>query len=231
MYNLQTENDKWKRELLKASIIYGDEFIDKEPPPEQPSSEGEDQENIFLQQYLDFLRYSSSTTVDQGIPDVSIQWLETNDTYTQTDLLDNEDSEVQKLIIQIRKLLSIPYSENLANRLETLFCDAKDEDVDSIGIASSSLRSFYNFLRLNTNLKRPAISLTPENNIYISWRTEQSQVFSIHFLQNDDVRFVMFKPNDSDKERKIRISGTVTTNILMDTVSHYGVSDWISDER
>jgi hypothetical protein len=117
----------------------------------------------------------------------------------------------------------------LANKLLTLFNDAKEDDPASLGIAVGSFRNFYNFFQLHTNLKCPTISLTPDYNIYASWRSDQKRVFSVHFLPNGDVHFVMFKPNNRHPERQIRISGTATTDILMETVAPYAVQDWISE--
>jgi len=156
-------------------------------------------------------------------------WPENKDPFTQADLLNNEEDQVQELIFQIRKSFSITYHESLANRLLTLFNDAKEEDSASLGIAVGSLRNFYNFLRLHTNLKCPTISLPPDYNIYASWRGEQNRVFSVHFLPNGDVRFVIFKPNDRHPGRQIRLSGLATTDILMETVAPDAVSYWVSE--
>jgi hypothetical protein len=154
---------------------------------------------------------------------------ENQDPITQTTLLKREEDQVQELIFRIKRSKSICYRESLANRLLTLFNDAKEEDPDCLGIAAKSLRNFNNFLHLNTNLKCPTISLTPDYNIYASWRDEQNRVFSIHFLPNADVRFVIFKPNDRHPKRKIRISGLATIDVLMETVTPYGIADWISE--
>ena len=62
-----------------------------------------------------------------------------------TDLLNNEEDQVQELIFQIRKSPSITHNESLARRLLTLFNDAKEEDSDSLGISVGSLRNFYSF--------------------------------------------------------------------------------------
>jgi len=156
-------------------------------------------------------------------------WFEKKDPFTQEDLLDNEDAQLQDLIFRIRTSLCISYRESLAKRFVTLINDTKEEDFTGVGIAVGSLRNFFNFIQLNSNLKCPTISLTPEYNIYASWRIEQKQVFSVHFLPNGDTRFVIFKPNDLHPERQIRIFGTATTDILMGTVAPYGVWDWISE--
>ena len=153
---------------------------------------------------------------------------EKEDCFTQTDLLDTEDYQVQELILRFRTLPSITYQERLVDRLFTLFNDAREEDPASPGIAVGSLRNFYSFFQLQTKLKRPIISLTPDDNIYASWRSEQNSVFSVHFLPtNEDVRFVILKPNNMHSKKQIRHSGTATIDTLMKEVESSNVRDWI----
>ncbi len=154
-------------------------------------------------------------------------WLHQNEMWEYIDM--DEKNQVQKLIFQIRKSLTITYHERLARRLLTLFNDAKEEDSDSLGISAGSLRNFYSFFGLHANLKCPAISLTPDYNIYASWRGEKNRVFSVYFLPNGDTRFVIFKPNDKHPKRKIRLSGTATNDTLLKTIESSGVWDWISE--
>ena len=157
-------------------------------------------------------------------------WSGNKNPLTQGDLLKNEEDQVQELIFLIRRSISIPYKGNLANKLLTLFNDAKEEDPYSLGMSAGSLRSFTNFLLSHTNLKCPTISLTPDYNIYASWRCEQNRVFSLHFFPNGDARFVIFKPNNRHPERVTRISGVATTDILMETVVIPNrIEEWISE--
>lgn len=156
-------------------------------------------------------------------------WPKKEDPYTQADLLEGEDNQVQELIYQIRTSIIIPNHENMANRLHVLYNAAKEEDSTNPGITVNSLRNFYDFLLLNTNLKCPIITLTPDNNIYASWRGEHGRLFSVHFLPNGETNFVIFKPNYRHPERQIRISGNATYDLLMETVAPNGVNDWISD--
>lgn len=170
------------------------------------------------------------TAVSQeGLKALIRPWTEKEDPFTQVDLLDSEEDMAQEIIYRIKTTPSVSYREKLANRLLTLFNDAKEEDPSSPGITVGSLRSFYNFFQLHPNLKYPAISLMPEDNIYASWRSEQNRLFSVHFLPNGDIRFVIFKPNERHPDKQMRISGTATTDILMETVTPYGVWDWISE--
>lgn len=210
----------------------GSEFpIDKSPGGE--TYPGWNVENILCQQILASKKahFLLKPAVGEESREVLILgWLEKKDPFTQADLLNNEEDQLQDLIFRIRTSRCISCRESLANRLLTLLNDAKEEeDFAGIGIALGSLRNLYNFFQLNTDLKCPTISLTPDYNIYVSWRIEQRQVFSVHFLPNGDTRFVIFKPNDLHPERQIRISGKATTDILMATVAPYGVWDWISE--
>jgi len=211
----------------EVTIAYGDIYLKYDSPisdsyigawylPQKPQTE------------RNFEVWITSAVVQEDQKTLISDWPENEDPFTQADLLNNEEDQVQELIFQIRKSLSITCQKSLANRLLTLFNDAKEEDSDSLGIAVGSLRNFYNFFRLHDNLKYPTISLTPDNNIYSSWRGEHNQVFSVHFLPNEDARFVIFKPNDKHPERKIRLSGTATTDTLIKTVESSGVWDWIA---
>lgn len=156
-------------------------------------------------------------------------WFENEDPFTQANLLNIEDNQVQELILQIRRSLFISHHESLANRLLTLFNAAKEEDPTNPGITVNSLRNFYYFFLLNDDIKCPTISLTPENNIYASWEDEQNRLFSVHFLPNDDVHFVIFKPNYRHPGQQIRLSGKATVDSLMETVVPNGVNDWITE--
>ncbi|MCH8010951.1 MAG: hypothetical protein IIA61_03225 [Candidatus Marinimicrobia bacterium] len=175
--------------------------------------------------------YFSTAESQEATEDIILQWSEKEDPFTQVDLHDYEEKRIQELIFRIRTSRSITHRERLASRLFTLNNDAKEEDSTGVGIALNSLLNFYNFLQLLPDLKYPSVSLTPEYNIYISWRGERHQVFSIHFLSGRDTRFVILKPNERHPEKQIQVSGTMTTDILMEKVEPYSVWEWIRNER
>lgn len=158
---------------------------------------------------------------------LSSVWIEKNDPFTQENLLNNEENEVLNLISLFSRLLFINYREMIVNRLYALYNDSKEEEPDSSGITLSSLSNFYNFFQLYTYLKCPIITLTPDNNIFASWKGEQNRLFSLHFLPTGDVNFVIFKPNDRHPEKQVRISGTATTDVLMETIASKVLLDWI----
>lgn len=211
------------------SVAYGNLSI-KDNSPSVPSGTSWELTSQF-QKYTRKYPYRNTAAINQGESDINFYRFKNIGPLTQSNLLNNEEDRVLDLIFRIRESETIPYRNrnSLANRLLTLFNDAKEEDPISLGIAAGSLRNFYNFLHLHNNLKCPTISLTPEDNIYASWRSEQNRLFSVHFLPNGDTRFVIFKPNKRHPDKQMRFSGTATTDILMETVTPYGVWDWISE--
>jgi hypothetical protein len=145
------------------------------------------------------------------------------------DILESED-EVQELIFRIRTLRYARCREDLANRILTLIKDAKEENPGSSGISVGSLRGLYHLFGLHPYLKCPALSLTPDYNVYATWRSN-GRVFSAHFLPNGNVRFVVLKPNDKHPEREMRTSGETTVDVLLETLASHGIWEWIADDR
>lgn len=222
--------DELERELI-VSMAYN-KFIEDKFPIDQPSSgawqvQGE---LCILPTRLTEPDYKDTAFVDQDELDVFIIDSPRNqDPITQENLLNNEEDQVQELIFRIKTSKLILYRKNLANRLLDLYHDAKEEDPECVGISAESLRSFNDFIHLHTNLNLPTISLTPDCNIYASWRDNHNRVFSIHFLPNADVRFVLFKPNEIHLDRKIRISGSATIDTVMETLAPHCLEEWISE--
>jgi len=211
-----------------AGMAYANEDFEEEFPGDfQYSGES----SIVLQEPPPQDAYYINTPlVNQDQSDTLLTFLLGNEnSIIQSDLLNSAEDQIQESIFQIKRLISIPYRENLADMLLTLFSDAKEEDPDSLGMSDRSLQNFIEFLLSHTNLKCPTISLTPDYNIYASWRCEQNRVFSVHFLPNGDARFVIFKPNQRHPERKTRISGVATIDILMETVMPNRIEEWISE--
>lgn len=171
--------------------------------------------------------FNNTPTVNQEKTKFSIYWRDNPS--TQTELLSIKDEQVQELIHQIRKSLSIYNHESLANDLITLFNVAKEDKLTSLGISVESLSNFYDFLQLYTNIKTPTLSLTPDYNIYASWRAE-NRMFSTHFLPDGDIRFVLFKPNNRHPRRKIRVTGIATCDTLTEIVASENLSDWVLGE-
>jgi hypothetical protein len=142
---------------------------------------------------------------------------------------EKNESQVLDLISKIRLTSSILDRKSIAQRLLELLQDVKDEETENPGVSIGSLRSFYSFLQIHSNLKRPIIGLTPVNDIYVSWKAEPGSVFSIHFLSSGVVRFVIIAP-DQRAGQQVRLSGLVNIDSLMEKVKPWGVLKWAGRE-
>ena len=197
MSELRFQNPEWLVSAQEPSIACGNAFLPDKFAAGERTLAAWDPKNINDRSFKETrIPVSATSGANQGNYEGSIEvyslycglmvgqttvclsttgWSEKKDPFTQTNLLDSEEEKVRELIFRFRTWLSIPYREKLADRLVMLFYDAKEEDFASVGISVGSLQNFYNFLRLYTNLKCPTISLTPENNIYASWRANRSE--------------------------------------------------------
>jgi hypothetical protein len=150
--------------------------------------------------------------------------------FTQAELINTQDDKVQALIFQIRLATFIPNNESLANRILDLFKMEKEDNPNSPGISVDSLSNFYDFLTMYLKIKKPSLTLSPDYNIYASWKSDQ-HLFSIHFLPNDEIRFVLFKPNSRHPGQKIRVSGTATNDTLIKAIPPDSLNNWVPYEK
>ncbi len=199
----------------EASIAYSKRFLSEEPTGERPYSGAWNVGRSQNQQNMPYL------LVIKAYPKFE-------ESFTQSNLVETEEGQVKEIIFQIKTSPSI-LCRQIGNKLLALFNDAKVDDPNSVGISIGSLQSFFNFIKSHSDLKCPSLSLSPDYNIYSSWRSKQDRVFSVHFLSGADVRFVLFKQNDRHPDRQVRLSGTATIDVLKETVESHGVWNWISE--
>jgi hypothetical protein len=145
--------------------------------------------------------------------------------------LTTEDESVEEIIWRVGTTLSARYRAKLTSRLSELQNAVQEEELDGRGITVRSLQHFIEFLKAYPALLCPAVSVTPDRNIYASWKSGSDRVFSIHFLPDGKVRFVIFCPNDKHSGETIRLSGTATVDVVMSIAKPHGVLNWASDER
>jgi len=171
------------------------------------------------------IRFKESSITQEAPYTYATGWINTRDPLTQADMNDEEE-KLQEIIFQIRTSNSLSFRENLAKRLLSLLYDAKEENE---GIRLASLINFYEFLTLYPKIKCPIISLTPDNDLYATWRFEQNRLFSVRFLSNRDIQLVIFKPNELHPNKTDRFLVTTTVDSLKGEVKPHGIWDWISE--
>lgn len=140
-----------------------------------------------------------------------------------------EDESVAEIIWRAATTLAIRYRAKLSVRLSELQRAVQEEQVDGRGITVTSLHNFVEFLTMNPALRYPAVSVTPDRNIYASWKSGADRVFSLHFLPDGKVRFVVFRPNEKHPDDVIRLSGIATMDVVISTVAPHGVLAWASE--
>jgi hypothetical protein len=136
---------------------------------------------------------------------------------------------VEQIISEMRSALNLKYRESAVSRLTELHNLVQEEESDSSGISCESLQRFFEFLRSYSSLRCPAISLTPERNIYASWKSGPDRVFSIHFLPQGEARFVIFFPNHKHQGQTIRLSGRATVDTIMSVAEPHGILNWVRE--
>lgn len=144
--------------------------------------------------------------------------------FTQENILENEENKIKDIIYQFTLSPLISCKEKLTNRLLILLNDAREEGET---ISVNSLREFYKFFHNYTNAKCPMISLTPENNIYASWKNEQKDVLSIHFLQDGNVRYIKSTRNENYPKKVAWLTGIIKSEMLKNKEIKYKILEWI----
>jgi hypothetical protein len=140
-----------------------------------------------------------------------------------------ENESVEEIIWHVGTTLSVRYKAKLASRLSELQKAVQEEELDGRGITVRSLQHFVQLLKAYPSLRCPTVSVTPDRNIYTSWKSGSDRVFSIHFLPDGKVRFVIFCPNDKHSGETIRLSGAATVDVIIDIAKPHGVLKWASE--
>ena len=140
-----------------------------------------------------------------------------------------EDESEEEIIWRVGTTLAVPYRISLVSRLSELQKAVQEEELDGRGISAKSLQHFIELLNAYRALRCPTVSVTPDRNIYASWKSGSDRLFSVHFLQDGKVRFVIFCPNDKRPGETIRLSGTATVDVILSTAAPHGVLNWATE--
>ncbi len=110
------------------------------------------------------------------------------------------------LISFVRNHLRLAYSGSLANRLEYLREASIEEAPEQAPVSVDSLQSFISFIR-SSKLAEPELVLTYTGNIRAEWHKSRKEHFSVEFLPNGQVRYVVFARDPDHATRTDRASG------------------------
>lgn len=158
----------------------------------------------------------------------SFRAAETVSAFAELDALRADESTIQAELANLRHASAIPYKDRLAARLDQLLAAYK-EDTDGRVFSVDSLRGLIVFLENARFLRYPSVTLTRNGDIYASWKQGKDHVFSAQFLQTQQVRFVVFRPNVHSVGQFDQLSGLTTPQSLPSMISHLNVSDWAAE--
>src|SRR4030042_6023425 len=104
--------------MLGVSTVYGDKFIDYHSPSRQlhPGVWSPRDIQNYWESYIPERKYVTSVNTENS--EVYTRgWPDKKDPFTQADLLDSEEDQIQQLIYQVNTSPIILYRERIANRL------------------------------------------------------------------------------------------------------------------
>lgn len=125
------------------------------------------------------------------------------------------DSENLALTLLLVVIGIVPrHGAAIAKRLRQLHLEIQEENPESSGLATESLRGFWAFLTSRNDLTLPVISATSEGNVYATWR-DSKRVLSIHFLSVAVARYVLFRPSSPGSSTILRSTGSAPAVLVM----------------
>jgi len=125
------------------------------------------------------------------------------------------------------KEVDVSYADELSGRLQYLYEIREEELPDEQPLSSASLFSFYEFLKQNSDLAYPQVTLTYEGNIKAVWRKSKNQFLSIEFTGDSEVRYVVFGTNQKHPGKVDRAAAQTTRDRIFDFLLPYNVASWI----
>lgn len=141
-----------------------------------------------------------------------------------------QEGEMGYLLARLQNSREIRYGERIVRRIRALRQMVRDDENEDIDISSDSLRSFFEFMSLHPKLNYPDISLTPDGDIYARWKGCGRSLFSVHFLPQSRVRYVVFAPDRKRPDLMDRASGTSSVDTVLETADRaYGVIGWLRE--
>ena len=131
----------------------------------------------------------------------------------------------QEILTRLHGATTLPFREAMSARIASLL-EAFQKESGGVAVSVNSFQSLLAFLQAHPNLNYPTITLTPGGDFYASWKENRTQVFSVQFLDNGQVRFVVLRT-----EPTAQLSGLTTPATLMNLVAPLRVLEWAGNER
>ena len=139
------------------------------------------------------------------------------------------ESSVAELIAAVRTESRLPFSNQLAERLEELVEISQEEFPEQAPVSGRSLSDFTEFLCSVPDISEPDVILTYDGNIRAEWTKSSNKHFAVEFLGDSQTRFVVFSPDPRKSHITNRVSGLSTLTSLLENVAPYSVLNWVAN--
>ena len=92
----------------------------------------------------------------------------------------------------------------------------------------ASLSGLLRFLSSDSRLRSPSVLLSPDGTWVAEWRLDSRNLFSAHFLDESNARFVVVFTSGS-KRKANQVWGEIDTGSLLATAQTYGADKWVRE--
>ena len=113
--------------------------------------------------------------------------------------------EKRRLMLDLLRDEVHPHAEAVAERLEHLHEIEPEEDEEPI--SPDSLATFPSFLVAFPSKAEPGITVTPDGNIYATWKAEDGRHCGIEFAPVRTAKLVLIVPGETDIGSGVHIAG------------------------
>lgn len=126
--------------------------------------------------------------------------------------LEDQQITLPQHLFYVRAFFQRPYGAELAARIEALSDMAVVEE-DQASPSPASVVNLIGFLE-STPMDKPMLAMDPNGEIIAVWKHEGEGEFSVRFMSDGTVRFLMSKTNTRHPEGVTRIFGSTTSDEL-----------------
>ena len=138
--------------------------------------------------------------------------------------------EVTNRIASVKNISGPEVGEKIASRLKLLRAELKEEEGKDADISPESLRALQLFMQTVGKVRPPEITLTPEAEVYLRWKSGRDHLFAVHLVNGRMVRYVIFAPNPRHSGFVRRFSGIETSDTVLETARYiFPNLDWIKE--
>ncbi|HCD6632435.1 hypothetical protein [Pseudomonas aeruginosa] len=170
----------------------------------------------------------SSTAADFISIDNLLDDTQSSVAFIELDRRRADTTEAESLLESLRTQTAIRNANNIADRIGNLI-ELYKEDYDGRALSASSILTFLDFLNTHRNSKFPAITATPNGELYAQWKRDNDQRLGVQFLVGSEIKWVLLKRNPEHDEHIDYFAGQTVADSFGETATALGIREWIEE--